>query len=79
MYLSILRVHADFMMLQVLLGGFVCTDVPGQYTWRAGLLTQAVQQGHWLLLEDIDHAPLDLVSNNNQVKLQFPNSYLLGL
>lgn len=30
--------------------------------WQAGTLLQAVQGGHWVLLEDIDYAPMDVVS-----------------
>lgn len=39
-----------------------CTDVPGEFVWQPGTLTQAVTKGHWVLLEDIDYAPLDVVS-----------------
>lgn len=38
-----------------------CTDVPGEFVWQPGTLTQAVTKGHWILLEDIDYAPLDVV------------------
>lgn len=38
-----------------------CTDIPGKFVWQPGTLTQAVSKGHWILLEDIDHAPLDVV------------------
>lgn len=47
---------------QMLLGIYRCTDIPGKFVWQPGTLTQAVTQGHWILLEDIDHAPLDVVS-----------------
>ena len=30
--------------------------------WQPGVLTQAVLEGHWLLLEDLDYAPMDVVS-----------------
>lgn len=45
----------------MLLGMYRCTDVPGEFVWQPGTLTQAVTQGHWILLEDIDYAPLDVV------------------
>lgn len=38
-----------------------CTDIPGQFVWQPGTLTQAVSRGHWILLEDIDYAALDVV------------------
>lgn len=39
---------------KVLLGQYRCTDVPGEFVWQAGVLTQAVMNGSWLLLEDLD-------------------------
>ncbi|XP_063385869.1 midasin [Cydia fagiglandana] len=47
---------------RMLLGSHHCTDVPGEFVWRPGVLTEAVQNGHWLLLEDIDSAALDVAS-----------------
>lgn len=49
---------------QMLLGMYRCTDIPGKFVWQPGTLTQAVTKGHWILLEDIDHAPLDVVSSS---------------
>lgn len=49
---------------QMLLGMYRCTDIPGKFVWQPGTLTQAVSKGQWILLEDIDHAPLDVVSLN---------------
>lgn len=49
-------------VLQMLLGMYRCTDIPGKFVWQPGSLTQAVSKGYWILLEDIDHAPLDVVS-----------------
>lgn len=40
----------------------MCTDTPGEFSWLAGPLLQSVQAGHWILLEDIDLAPMDVVS-----------------
>ena len=47
---------------QALLGTYRCTDIPGQFVFQEGALTRAVSQGHWLLLEDIDAAPMDVIS-----------------
>ncbi|XP_008565442.1 PREDICTED: midasin [Galeopterus variegatus] len=47
---------------KMLLGMYRCTDVPGEFVWQPGTLTQAATEGHWILLEDIDYAPLDVVS-----------------
>uniref|UniRef100_A0A9R1SM52 Midasin n=2 Tax=Cyprinus carpio TaxID=7962 RepID=A0A9R1SM52_CYPCA len=47
---------------KMLLGMYRCTDIPGKFVWQPGSLTQAVSKGSWILLEDIDHAPLDVIS-----------------
>ncbi|XP_029451275.1 midasin isoform X2 [Rhinatrema bivittatum] len=47
---------------KILLGMYRCTDIPGEFVWQPGTLTQAVINGHWILLEDIDYAPLDVIS-----------------
>lgn len=45
---------------KVLLGQYRCTDVPGEFVWQAGVLTQAVMNGYWLLLEDLDLCTQDV-------------------
>ncbi|KAK2856665.1 hypothetical protein Q5P01_005400 [Channa striata] len=47
---------------KILLGMYRCTDIPGKFVWQPGTLTKAVSEGQWILLEDIDHAPLDVIS-----------------
>lgn len=47
---------------KMLLGMYRCTDMPGEFIWQPGVLTQAVVTGKWLLLEDIDNAVLDVAS-----------------
>uniref|UniRef100_A0A3Q1JQ86 Midasin n=1 Tax=Anabas testudineus TaxID=64144 RepID=A0A3Q1JQ86_ANATE len=47
---------------KMLLGMYRCTDIPGKFVWQPGTLTRAVSAGRWILLEDIDHAPLDVIS-----------------
>ncbi|EDV22987.1 uncharacterized protein TRIADDRAFT_27999, partial [Trichoplax adhaerens] len=53
---------SDQMDSKSLLGAYCCTNVPGEFVWRPGALTRAVQEGYWLLLEDIDCAPMDVIS-----------------
>ncbi|XP_067947567.1 midasin-like [Watersipora subatra] len=48
---------------KTLLGSYCCTETPGQFVWRPGPLTTAVTKGQWLLLEDIDIAPMDVISS----------------
>lgn len=40
----------------------MCTHTPGEFAWQSGPLLQAVRGGHWILLEDIDLAPMDVTS-----------------
>ncbi|KAL5010017.1 hypothetical protein ScPMuIL_012322 [Solemya velum] len=47
---------------KALIGTYCSTSVPGEFVWRPGVLTQAVVRGHWVLLEDIDFAPMEVVS-----------------
>jgi len=47
---------------KVLLGTYICTDTPGEFKWQPGALVQAVSEGRWIVIEDIDLAPLDVIS-----------------
>lgn len=47
---------------KMLLGTYRCTDIPGEFVWQLGVLTQAVIEGSWLLLEDIDSASMDIAT-----------------
>uniref|UniRef100_UPI00358FB529 midasin n=1 Tax=Myxine glutinosa TaxID=7769 RepID=UPI00358FB529 len=47
---------------RALLGGYRCTDVPGEFEKVSGVLAFAARRGCWLLLEDLDCAPTDLIS-----------------
>ncbi|XP_078492436.1 midasin isoform X3 [Ciona intestinalis] len=47
---------------KTLTGTYVCTAVPGEFLWQPGLLIQACKDGDWLLLEDVDRAPMDVIS-----------------
>ncbi|KAK9303268.1 hypothetical protein QLX08_005030 [Tetragonisca angustula] len=47
---------------KMLLGMYRCTDIPGEFLWQPGVLTEAVLSGKWLLLEDIDCAATDVIS-----------------
>lgn len=49
-------------LVQALLGTYRCTDVPGEFVWQPGSLTRAVCEGLWIVLEDIDYAPMDVIS-----------------
>ena len=45
---------------KTLLGSYVATDIPGEFIWMAGPLTQAARQGRWVLIEDVDNCPEEI-------------------
>ncbi|XP_044727018.1 midasin-like, partial [Chrysoperla carnea] len=47
---------------KMLLGTYRCTDIPGEFIWQPGVLTQAIMNGNWILLEDINSASMDVVT-----------------
>ncbi|RWS13574.1 hypothetical protein B4U79_11757 [Dinothrombium tinctorium] len=47
---------------KLLIGTHCCTDIPGEFIWKPGPLTESVINGHWLVLEDIDCASPDIIS-----------------
>jgi midasin len=44
-----------------LLGTYIQT-LPGQFEWRNGILTKAVKEGHWVVIEDYDNVNDDVKS-----------------
>jgi len=47
---------------KTLLGSMVATEEPGKFEWRPGPLTLAVQHGRWVLMEDVDKAPSEILA-----------------
>ena len=45
-----------------MVGLYRCTELPGQFVWEAGLLTRALTRGAWLLIEDAERAPHDVLA-----------------
>jgi len=52
----------DQMDSKTLLGTYVCTDIPGEFLWQPGALTQAVTSGCWVLIEDIDRVNFEILA-----------------
>ncbi|EXJ89149.1 hypothetical protein A1O3_02213 [Capronia epimyces CBS 606.96] len=44
-----------------LLGVYTSSADGNSFTWKAGVLTKAIQQGRWVLIEDIDRAPPEVM------------------
>ena len=47
---------------KMLVGIYTTATKPGQFEWRPGVLTTAVREGRWLLIEDLDRAPNEVLS-----------------
>ncbi|SJM84125.1 related to Midasin [Zygosaccharomyces bailii] len=47
---------------KLLIGAYTSGEKPGSFEWRSGVLTTAVKQGRWVLIEDIDKAPTEVLS-----------------
>ena len=47
---------------KLLIGLYTSTKSPGSFAWLPGVLTTAVTEGRWVLIEDLDRAPLEVVS-----------------
>ncbi|OBA18032.1 P-loop containing nucleoside triphosphate hydrolase protein, partial [Metschnikowia bicuspidata var. bicuspidata NRRL YB-4993] len=47
---------------KLLLGTYTSGEKPGSFEWRSGVLTTAVREGKWVLVEDIDKAPTEVLS-----------------
>ena len=37
----------------------------GEFAWQPGVVTQAVADGRWLLIEDVDRAPLEVTGRSD--------------
>ena len=52
----------DQMDSKSLIGNYVCTDKPGEFIFQPGTLTQCITSGKWIIIEDIDKIPFDIVT-----------------
>ena len=60
---GLIRVHLDDQMdSKTLLGGYICTSVPGEFAWAPGPIVRAMQDGRWLILENINLASSEVVT-----------------
>ena len=48
---------------KTLFGTYVCADLPGEFVWKAGALTQAMTEGKWVIIEDIDRVPFEVLAS----------------
>ncbi|SPO01153.1 related to midasin (AAA ATPase) [Cephalotrichum gorgonifer] len=48
---------------KMLIGLYTTGSKPGSFEWRPGVLTKAVKEGRWVLIEDLDRAPAEVISS----------------
>ncbi|KAL2004280.1 hypothetical protein VTN02DRAFT_4005 [Thermoascus thermophilus] len=44
-----------------LLGMYTTSSTTGSFTWQPGVLTKAAREGRWVLIEDLDRAPPEVI------------------
>jgi MoxR-like ATPase len=60
---ALLQLHVDDQLdARALLGAYVCTATPGEFSWRPGPLLTAVAEGRWVLLDNLHLAPVEVVT-----------------
>ncbi|KHN99534.1 Midasin [Metarhizium album ARSEF 1941] len=63
MYSNMVTLHLNDQTDAKMLVGLYATDSkPGSFQWRPGVLTTAVREGRWVLVEDLDRAPTEVLS-----------------
>jgi MoxR-like ATPase len=60
---GLLELHVDESVdAKTLLGSYVCGSKPGEFAWQDGPLAVAMVRGDWVLIEDVDRAPRELLT-----------------
>lgn len=60
---DMVRIHlGDQSDAKILVGTYSTGNDLGSFEWRPGILTVAVREGRWVMIEDIDKAPTEILS-----------------
>lgn len=60
---DLVELHLDDALdSKALLGSYVCAERPGEFVWQAGVITEAVLAGRWVVIEDADRAPFEVLA-----------------
>ncbi|PHH82763.1 hypothetical protein CDD82_4928 [Ophiocordyceps australis] len=63
MYSNMVTLHLNEQTdAKMLIGLYSTNSKPGSFQWRPGVLTTAVKEGRWVLVEDLDRAPTEVLS-----------------
>lgn len=58
---NLLEIHVDDETdIKTLIGSYIATDIPGEFEWRAGALTQAARTGKWILIENMNQVSYEI-------------------
>lgn len=49
--------------VKLLIGMYTNAKTPGSFSWRPGVLTNAVTEGRWVVIEDLNRAPMETISS----------------
>ena len=49
--------------VKLLMGVYTTGPTPGSFVWKPGVLTTAVREGRWVLIEDLDRAPNEIIGS----------------
>ncbi len=49
--------------VKLLIGMYNNAKTPGSFSWRPGVLTNAVMEGRWVVIEDLNRAPMETISS----------------
>ncbi len=63
--------------LQEYLGSYISNET-GKLVFREGALVQAVRQGHWLLLDELNLAPSQVLEALNRCAIAIGDDCILG-
>ena len=47
---------------KLLIGMYTNAKTPGSFSWCPGVLTKAVMEGRWVVIEDLNRAPMEIIS-----------------
>ena len=47
---------------KLLIGMYTNAKTPDSFSWRPGVLTNAVKEGRWVIIEDLNRAPMEIIS-----------------
>jgi MoxR-like ATPase len=61
---TILEIHVDSQTdSKSLIGTYICSDIPGEFIWKNGVIAQAALHGNWVVIENLDQVPVDVIAS----------------